>query len=48
MTYEASYSYPVNDGLTITPGAFLEEITGAGSGGTTTLIGIFVKSSFSF
>jgi len=42
MTYEASYSYPVNDGLTITPGVFIEETAGDD------LTGILVKSSFSF
>ena len=42
MTYEASYSYPVNDGLTITPGVFIEETAGDD------LTGIIVKSSFSF
>ena len=40
--YEASYSYPVNDGLTVTPGIFIEEKTGDD------LTGIFVKTSFSF
>jgi len=42
MVYEASYSYPVNDGLTITPGVFVEEKSGDD------LTGIIVKSSFSF
>ena len=42
MVYEASYSYPVNDGLTITPGVFVEEKAGDD------LTGIMVKSSFSF
>jgi hypothetical protein len=42
MIYEASYSYPVNDGLTITPGVFVEEKSGDD------LTGIIVKSSFSF
>jgi len=42
MIYEASYSYPVNDGLTITPGVFVEEKSGDD------LTGIMVKSSFSF
>ena len=42
MTYEASYSYPVNDGLTITPGVFIEETAGDD------LTGILVKSSFAF
>ena len=44
MTYEASYSYPVNDAITITPGIFMEE-TGPGVDDKT---GIIVKSSFSF
>jgi len=42
LVYEASYSYPVNDGLTVTPGVFVEEKSGDD------LTGIFVKSSFSF
>ena len=42
MLYEASYSYPVNDGLTITPGVFIEEKSGDD------LTGVIVKSSFSF
>ena len=42
MVYEASYSYPVNDGMTITPGVFVEETSGDD------LTGILVKSSFSF
>ena len=41
--YELSYSYPVNDGLTITPGVFIEEKAGVDD-----LTGIIVKSSFSF
>ena len=43
FTYEASYTYPVNDGLTITPGVFIEEKAGADD-----LTGIIIKSSFSF
>ena len=43
MTYEASYSYPVNDGLTITPGVFIEEVDGGDD-----LTGVLVKSSFAF
>ena len=39
--YEAAYSYPVNDGVTITPGVFIKE-------GTTDQTGIVVKTSFSF
>ena len=42
MIYEASYSYPVNDGLTITPGVFVQETAGDD------LTGIIVKSSFAF
>ena len=44
LIYEASYSYPVNDSMTITPGIFIEE-TAAGSDDLT---GIAVKTSFSF
>jgi len=40
--YEASYSYPVNDGMTITPGIYTSE----SAGGDTT--GVIVKTSFSF
>ena len=39
--YEASYSYPVNDGMTITPGAFIKE-------GTTDETGVVVSTTFSF
>ena len=39
--YEASYSYPINDGMTITPGIYLRE-------GSTDLTGVAVKTSFSF
>ena len=39
--YEAAYSYPVNDGITITPGVFITE-------GTTDDTGVIVKTSFSF
>jgi len=41
--YELSYSYPVNDSLTITPGVFIEEKAGVDD-----LTGIMVTSSFSF
>jgi len=40
-TYEASYSYPINDGMTITPGIYIKEA------GTDTT-GFAVKTSFSF
>jgi len=43
MIYEASYSYAVNDGLTITPGVYVKEVDGGDD-----LTGILVKSSFSF
>ena len=43
--YEASYSYPVNDGMTITPGVFITEGAGTGGGDVT---GVAVKTSFSF
>jgi len=39
--YEAFYSYPVNDGMTITPLIYVSE-------GTTDSTGIMVKTSFSF
>jgi len=39
--YEASYSYPINDGMTITPGIYIRE-------GSTDQTGIAVKTSFSF
>jgi len=40
-TYEASYAYPVNDGVTITPGVYIVE-------GETDVTGVAVKTSFSF
>ena len=40
--YEASYAYPVNDGMTITPGIYTAE---SDAGDTT---GVIVKTSFSF
>ena len=43
MMYEASYSYSVNDGLSITPGVYIKEVDGGDD-----LTGILVKSSFSF
>jgi len=42
LLYEASYSYPLNDGMTITPGVFIQETSGDD------LTGIAVKTSFSF
>jgi hypothetical protein len=43
FTYEASYSYPINDGMTVTPGVFIAE---QASGVDDT--GVLVKTSFSF
>jgi len=43
LTYEASYSYPVNDGMTVTPGIYIKE---AATGDDDT--GVIVKTSFSF
>jgi len=40
--YEASYAYPVNDGVTITPGVFIREQAGDDQ------TGVAVKTSFSF
>ncbi len=39
--YEASYAYPVNDFMTITPGVYIKE-------DTTDQTGFAVKTSFSF
>jgi len=41
--YEASYAYPINDGMTITPGIYMKEIDGADD-----QTGFAVKTSFSF
>ena len=40
-TYEASYAYPLNDGVTITPGIYIIE-------GETDVTGVALKTSFSF
>jgi len=40
--YEASYAYPVNDGVTITPGVFIKEQAGDD------MTGLAIKTSFSF
>jgi len=45
LMYEAYYSYPVNDGMTITPLVFHKEDTVAGNPDET---GLMVKTSFSF
>ncbi len=42
MVYEAAYSYPVNDAITVTPGVIIQETAGDD------LTAIFVKSSFAF
>ena len=41
--YEASYVYPINDGMSITPGIFIKEVDGGDD-----LTGVAVKTSFSF
>ena len=41
--YEAFYSYPINDGMTITPLVFVKETSG-----TEDTTGVMVKTSFSF
>ena len=43
LTYEASYSYALNDGMSITPGIFIKEVDGADDE-----TGVAVKTSFSF
>ena len=43
--YEAYYSYPINDGMTITPVIYTKENTTSGVDDTT---GVLVKTSFSF
>ena len=45
LMYEAYYSYPVNDGMTITPLVYIKENAEAG---TPDLTGVMVKTSFSF
>ena len=44
LTYEASYSYPINDGMTVTPGVYIKEASGSTDDDT----GVLVKTSFSF
>ena len=44
LMYEAFYSYPVNDGMTITPVVYIQET----AEGTDDITGIVVKTSFSF
>ena len=45
LMYEAFYTYPVNDGMTITPLVFHKEFSAAGTPDQT---GLMVKTSFSF
>jgi len=45
LMYEAYYSYPINDGMTITPLVFLKEQATAGTPDQT---GVMLKTSFSF
>ena len=44
LMYEVFYSYPVNDGMTITPLLYIKEFAGATDDET----GVMVKTSFSF
>jgi len=44
LQYELAYSYPINDGMTITPGVFLAETAGAADDE----FGVVVTTSFSF
>jgi len=44
LMYEAFYSYPVNDGMTITPLVYIKEF----ASGTDDETGVMVKTSFSF
>ena len=48
IMYEAFYSYPVNDGMTITPLIYVKESDGATGAKGNDLTGIMVKTSFSF
>ena len=45
LMYEVYYSYPVNDGMTVTPLLYIKENAEAG---TPDLTGVMVKTSFSF
>ena len=45
LMYEAYYSYPLNDGMTITPLVYVQEKATAGTPDST---GVMVKTSFSF
>ena len=43
--YEAFYSYPINDGMTITPLVFVQDVS---ADNTDDITGVMVKTSFSF
>ena len=43
--YEAWYAYPINDGMTITPVIFTQDISAVNTDDTT---GVMVRTSFSF
>ena len=43
--YEAFYEYPINDGMTVTPLIFVQDVSAANTDDTT---GVMVKTSFSF
>ena len=43
--YEAYYSYPINDGMTITPLVFVQDVSTAN---TDDITGVMVKTSFAF
>jgi hypothetical protein len=45
LMYEAYYSYPVNDGMTVTPVVYIKE---QATSGTPDQTGVMVKTSFSF
>ena len=44
LMYEAFYSYPINDGMTVTPLVYVKEF----ASGTDDETGVMVKTSFSF
>ena len=44
-TYEASYAYPLNDSVTLTPGIYIKEGAGLNDADIT---GVALKTSFSF
>ena len=48
LTYEASYTYAINDGMTITPGIYIKEFAESEAGKNLDDTGFLVKTSFSF